>query len=232
MADQIIVVKSGPPGPTGATGATGATGPDSSDLQDPVGSKLFLYVDADNGDDSNTGLSYAQRVATWEKVISLMCENKTNEIYVHADMDIDYRTTLYNPPKGLIIQGRNAANTSDESRDLAAITATNSASRSGGLVIYGFMGLTINDCNVILNTAQGYAVFEIRRGAIHGEISDMTLTRTGAGTCRLFYADTGGAITMKFSSCTLTAAGYVFSSVSAAADPNDEYYYNTNITSA
>lgn len=232
MSNDVIVLKSGPPGPAGPAGATGATGPDSSALQDVTRAPQTVFVDAVNGDDAGAGTSYATRVKTWERVTEVITANGATEIFVHADMNIDYQRAFYNAPKCLRIQGRNAANTADEARTFTILDSTNSGSRPGGLYVSATMGLEINDIDFVLNTSLSYGFIEARFATINVAMDSSSVTRTGSGSASVFYANSSGSYMAQITNITLTAAGYLFFGIGSGSDPNGAYNIAANITSA
>ena len=198
---------------------------------------LNVYCDPVNGNDNNDGSTIATAKKSLDAIIAGMGSNATN-VLLFGDTTLLQRHDLYAPlyllgaqqaanPAGYIPFGRTLSflGTAQNSPSFTAGTFCSGLNLSGPSMRCSNINFALPDVPSDLNfrshlTSQNTTSFSA---------DTITLTASSPQAGSLLGSRLTATLTVAFGT---GAAGHLFQGVAAAGNPNSNYYYTTNITSA
>lgn len=237
VKDRVIFVPRGPRGSTGAQGPAGDPSVESARINDAYNvdpPNNAVFVNEIYGNDANTGKGTNTAVATMKQAIDLCRSFGFNYVNVMSDITMDYRIPIDNMTGQIFIRGRNDDNSSVQSRKLIVSDSTNySTSRPGSFAVNCNMTIRFEGIDLELSTSKGYGLLEVGVAYLQAYFTNFTVTKIGSGSARIIHTGTG-SVSARFANYTInpSAEGHIFSGVGAGENPNDQFYYFSNLNSA
>lgn len=252
MTQRLIILPSGRRGATGSTGPQGPAAPLTAadevrlaaveDYLERIealenNTAVNLYIDANVGDDANDGLAATRPFKTLGAALEAPFHGRPVVLRIMSDLVHDVRTAM-SYGVNIVMVGRGAGNAGSVQRKITFVNSTNSTG-VGRLRLNGFNSFAVSEIDFEINTTAGTStgVFE-GNGVAHIQMNygPGTISHPGTGAAALIHSgNEGGSARVTFGSTVVFTAdvlGKLFAGVGSGGDPNADYRYNSNITSA
>ncbi len=190
----------------------------------PITTRISIWFDAVNGDDTNIGNTPATPVKTWAAVAERLQSGQLCEVNLMSDIVLD--TLIYCQAAPPTLRFKGVGNFEDGGtglvlRNIISKDSINVPGKPGGIWFYGPAMLAALSVNFISDHSVSLPVFYNAHGPTEVNISGGTISKTGTSPVGFFRAVGSCHYHVANFAIDPSASGFVIFGVGPGDDPND-----------